>query len=48
MRWAVHLVCTGDRKVAYRVLVGKHEGQIRLGRQRLRLEDTIKMDLEMA
>jgi len=43
----VHVVCTGDRKVAYRALVGKHEGQRRLGRHSLRLEDNIKMDLEL-
>jgi hypothetical protein len=30
---------------AYRVLVGKHEGNKQLGRPRRRWEDTIKMDL---
>ena len=30
---------------AYRVLVGKPEGKIPLGRPRRRLEDNIKMDL---
>jgi len=26
MRWAVHVACMGERKVAYRILVGKPEG----------------------
>jgi hypothetical protein len=30
----------------YRVLVGKPEGNIPLGRPRLRWEDTIRMDLQ--
>jgi len=27
MRWAVHLSCMGERKVAHRILVGKPEGK---------------------
>jgi len=49
MRWAAHVACTGDRKVASRssVLVRKPEGQIQLGRPRPRWEDNIKMDHEI-
>jgi hypothetical protein len=35
----------GDRRVAYRALVGKPEGRRPLGRPRRRCEDNIKMDL---
>ena len=34
----------GERRGAYRVLVGKPEGRRPLGRPRLRWEDNIKMD----
>ena len=36
----------GERRVVYRVLVGKPEGKRPLGRPRRRWEDNIKMDLE--
>jgi CRISPR/Cas system-associated protein Cas7 (RAMP superfamily) len=36
----------GERKVVYRVLVGKAEGKRRLGRPRCRWEYNIKMDLQ--
>ena len=36
----------GGRRVACRVLVGKHEGKRPLGRPRLRWKDNIKMDLQ--
>jgi hypothetical protein len=36
----------GQRRRVYRVLVGKHEGKIPLGRPRHRWEDNIKMDLK--
>jgi hypothetical protein len=36
----------GERRGAYRVLVGKHEGKRPLGRPRYRWEDNIKMDLQ--
>jgi hypothetical protein len=36
----------GERKVAYRVFVGKPEGRGPLGRPRHRWEDNIKMDLQ--
>jgi hypothetical protein len=35
----------GERRGAYRALVGKPEGRRPLGRPRRRLEDNIKMDL---
>jgi hypothetical protein len=35
----------GERRNAYRILVGKSEGRRPLGRQRRRWVDNIKMDL---
>jgi len=37
---------TGERRIVYRVLVGKPEGKRRLGRPRRRWEDNIRMDLQ--
>jgi len=45
MRWAGY-VAHMERRVVYRVLVGKPEGKIPLGRPRRRWEDNIKMDLQ--
>jgi len=45
MRFVGHVACTGDRRVAYRVLVRRPEGKRLLGRHRHRWEDNIKMDL---
>jgi hypothetical protein len=36
----------GDRRGAYRALVGKPEGKIPLGKTRRRWADNIKMDLQ--
>jgi hypothetical protein len=36
VRWQVHVACTGERRDAYRVLVGKSEGKRPLGRPRWR------------
>ena len=36
----------GERRVVYRVLVGKPEGKRPLGKPRLRWEDNIKMDIQ--
>ncbi|KAJ4434569.1 hypothetical protein ANN_23131 [Periplaneta americana] len=44
LRWAGHVVCMGESRNAYRVLVGRPEGKRPLGRPRRRCED-IKMDL---
>ena len=45
MRWAWHVARMGEGRVVHRVLVGKPEGKIPLGRPRRRWEDNIKMDL---
>ena len=45
MSWAGHLARLGERRGAYRALVGKHEGKKPLGTPRPRWEDNIKMDL---
>jgi hypothetical protein len=36
----------GEKRGAYRILVGRPEGRRRLGRPRRRWEDNIKMDLQ--
>jgi hypothetical protein len=41
-----HVTCMGERRGAYRVLVGKPEGERLLARPRRRWEDNIKMDLQ--
>jgi hypothetical protein len=46
MRWAGHVACVGERRGAYRVLVGKPEGNRSLGRPKYRWEDNIEMDLQ--
>jgi hypothetical protein len=46
MRWAGHVVRTGEDKGVHRVLVGKPERKKSLGRPRRRWEDNIKMDLQ--
>jgi hypothetical protein len=46
MRWAGHVARVGERRGAYRVLLGKPEGKRQLGRPRRRWEDNIKMDLQ--
>jgi hypothetical protein len=45
MGLAGHVGCMGEKRNAYKVLVGKPEGKRPLGRLRHRLEDNIKMDL---
>jgi hypothetical protein len=44
MRWAGHVACMGEKRNAYRILVGKPEGKRQLGRLRHRWEDNIIMD----
>jgi hypothetical protein len=46
MRWAVHVARMVKRRGAYRVLVGKPEGNSQLGRPRHRWEDNIKTELQ--
>jgi hypothetical protein len=41
-----HVARMGERKGAYRILVGRAEGRRPLGRPRQRWEDNIKMDLQ--
>jgi hypothetical protein len=45
MRWAEHVARMGEKRNAYRLLVGKPEGKRPLGRPRRRWADNIKMDL---
>jgi hypothetical protein len=45
MRWTRHVLRAGGKRNVYRVLVGKLEGQTRLGRPSRRWEDNIKMNL---
>jgi hypothetical protein len=44
-RWAGHVARMGEKRNAYRILVGKPEGKRPLGRPRRRWVDNIKMDL---
>jgi transcription termination factor 2 len=46
MRWAGHVASMGEDRDVHRVLVGKHEGKIPLGRPKRRWKDNIKMDLQ--
>jgi hypothetical protein len=45
MRWAGHVARMGDGRFVYKVLVGRPEGKMPLGRPIRRWEDNIKMDL---
>jgi hypothetical protein len=45
MRWTGHAVRMGEKRNAYKILVGKSEGKRPLGRARRRWED-IKTDLK--
>jgi hypothetical protein len=45
MRWAGHVARMGEKRNAYRILVGKPEERRPLGRPRCRWVDNIKMDL---
>jgi hypothetical protein len=45
VRWAGYVARMGEKRTAYRILVGKPEGKRPLGRPRRRWEDNIKMDL---
>ena len=46
MRWAGHVAGMGDRRGAYRVLVGKPEGKRPFGRHGCGWENNINMDLQ--
>jgi hypothetical protein len=45
MRWAGHVAQMGEKRNAYRLLIGKPEGKRPLGRPRRRWVENIKMDL---
>jgi hypothetical protein len=45
MRWAKHVARMGERRVVFRVLIGKHGGKRGEGRPKPRWENNIKMDL---
>jgi hypothetical protein len=45
MRWAGHIARMGEKRNAYRLLVGKPEGKSPLGRPRRRWVDIIRMGL---
>jgi hypothetical protein len=45
MRWVGHVARMGEKRNAYRLLVGKPEGKIPLRRPRHRWVDNIRMDL---
>jgi hypothetical protein len=45
IRWAGHVARMGEKRNAYRLLVGKPEGKRPLGRPRRRWVDNIRMDL---
>jgi hypothetical protein len=45
MRWAWHVARVGEKRNAYRILVGKPKGRRPLGRSRHRWVYSIKMNL---
>jgi hypothetical protein len=45
IRWVGHVARMGEKRKAYRLLVGKPEGRRPLGRPRRRWLDNIRMDL---
>jgi hypothetical protein len=47
MRWARHVARKGEKRNAYRILVGKPEGKGPLGRPRRRWEDNIRTSLRV-
>jgi hypothetical protein len=46
MRWAGHVARMGEKRGAYRILVGRPKVRRPLGRPRYGWEDNIKMDLQ--
>jgi hypothetical protein len=43
MRWVGHVACMREKKNTYRVLIGKSEGKMPLGRSRLRWKEKTKI-----
>jgi hypothetical protein len=46
MRWTGRIVCMGEGRGAYRILVGRPEGRRPLGRPRRTWEDNIKTNIQ--
>jgi len=46
MRWAGSVARARERRIVYRALVGKPEGNRSLGRSKHRWEDNIKMNIQ--
>jgi hypothetical protein len=46
MRWAGHVAGIGEKRGAYRILVGRPEGRRPLGRPRRRWKENIKIHLQ--
>jgi hypothetical protein len=46
IRWVGHVARMGEKRGAYRILVGRPEGRQPLGRPRRRWEDNIKVDVQ--
>jgi hypothetical protein len=46
MRWAGHVASMGEKRRAYRILMGRPDGRRPLGRPGRRWGDNIKMDLQ--
>jgi hypothetical protein len=46
LKWAEYVARMGEKRNAYRILVGKPEGSGPLGRPRRRRVDNIKLDLK--
>jgi hypothetical protein len=46
MRWTGHVARIGEKRNAYRILVGKPEGKRPLGRARRRWVGNVKIDLK--
>jgi hypothetical protein len=46
MIWAGHVACVGEKRIAYRILVGNPDEKRPLGRPKHRWEDNIKIGLK--
>ena len=46
IRWAEHVACMGEMRGAYRILMGKSEGNRSLGRPRHKWEYNVKIYLQ--
>jgi hypothetical protein len=45
MSWAGHVVSMGEKRNAYRILMGRPEGKRPIGRPRCRWVDNIRIDI---